>query len=313
MLEYLKGVIDLEIKNWTYEEYPSYVDSTIPTLKTTGDEIGVHYWENIEYLNGDGISLSLQILEPFTRNEPEKEYPCVIFVQGSAWMKQEKYKNLPQLNQLAKRGYVCALVEYRDSSQASFPAQIIDTRNAVRYLKKHAQDYHILSEQMILMGDSSGGHTVLFAGIMHDDESENNAFKGISAEVKGIISLYGASSVMDEDSYPSTLNHHMPDSPEGLMAGGIDLKEHKDICEKISFERNVTKEIDIVPVLLIHGSKDRTVNPKQSVNVYKQLKACEKDVSFYLLDGADHGGAEFWTDQVIDIEEEFIQRCIKLG
>ncbi len=39
------------------------------------------------------------------------------------------------------------------------------------------------------------------------------------------------------------------------------------------------------------------------------MKRCGKDVQMYLLDGADHGGAEFWSPQVMDIVQGFIERC----
>ena len=35
-----------------------------------------------------------------------------------------------------------------------------------------------------------------------------------------------------------------------------------------------------------------------------------KDVKLYLLEGADHGGSEFFSDDVLDIIEEFLQKII---
>lgn len=58
-----------------------------------------------------------------------------------------------------------AIVEYRHSGIAPFPAQAIDARNAVRFLRKNAADYLIDPEQIILSGCSSGGHTAVYAGM----------------------------------------------------------------------------------------------------------------------------------------------------
>ena len=77
----------MEIKAWTYEEYPGYSEE-VPgavRLKTTGDEVGVRYLHDVEYARVDDVPLHLQILLPFTRNEPDIIYPCLVFVQGSAW------------------------------------------------------------------------------------------------------------------------------------------------------------------------------------------------------------------------------------
>lgn len=303
----------MEIKDWLYEDFPEFTDNVdgVSVLPSDGKEIGVHYCPNIKYASVNGTDLHLQILRPFNRQNGETEIlPCIVFVQGSAWMKQNVYGQLPLMGNLARRGYVIACVEYRHSEIAPFPAQAIDTRNAVRFLKKNAQTYGIDPEKIILGGDSSGGHTAMFAGILHNDDSDENLFPGISGEVKGIINLYGSVSVMYEDGNPTTLNHHLPDSPEGLEMGGINLKEHPELCRKLSAECNIFPDTEIAPVLIFHGTKDRTVHTKQSVGLYKRLKECGKDVQLYLIAGGDHGGAEYWTEQILDIEEKFIKKCL---
>ena len=81
----------MEIKSWTYEEYPGYTEQVPGAVmqKTTGDEVGVRYLHDVEYARVSNVPLHLQILVPFTRNEPDKRYPCMVFVQGSAWMEQD--------------------------------------------------------------------------------------------------------------------------------------------------------------------------------------------------------------------------------
>ena len=131
----------MEIKDWTYEDFPEF-DQPVEgaeVLSTTGDEVGFAYFHDVEYANVDGIPLHLQIIKPFTRNEPEKIYPCIVFVQGSAWMKQDVYAKIPMLARLAGKGYVIAVVEYRHSGQAPFPAQALDARNAVRFMRKNSK------------------------------------------------------------------------------------------------------------------------------------------------------------------------------
>ena len=301
----------MEIKEWTYEEFPEFSDTPegVGLILSDGNEMECHMSCDEVYAEIDGYTLHLQILRPYTRNEGEMLLPCIAFVQGSAWMEQDVYQQLPMMTQLARRGYVLACVQYRPSSVAQFPAQVKDARNAVRYLKKNAEKYGIDPEKMILAGDSSGGHTAVFGGIIKDDDSEDNLFPGISADVKGILALYASSSVMREDGNPTTLNHHMPDSPEGMVMGGINLLERPDLCRKLSAECNIFPDTELPPILLFHGTKDRTVSTVQSVTLYCKLKECGKDVSLYLVKGGDHGGAEYWTKDVLDIEEAFFGKC----
>lgn len=39
------------------------------------------------------------------------------------------------------------------------------------------------------------------------------------------------------------------------------------------------------------------------------MKKTGHDVTLYLLRGADHGGSEFWSDQIIGIVDEFCKKC----
>ena len=84
---------------------------------------------------------------------------------------------------------------------------------------------------------------------------------------------------------PSTLNHHQPDSPEGMEMGGVDLRNNPDLCRKMSVECNINEDTPLPPILMFHGTKDRTVNPKISVVVYKLLKKYNKNVKleFWIL------------------------------
>ena len=78
----------------------------------------------------------------------------------------------------------------------------------------------------------------------------------------------------------------------------------------MSVECNISENVSLPPILMFHGTKDRTINPKVSIVVYEALKKYNKDVKLYLLEGADHGGSEFFSDNVLDIIEEFLQKII---
>jgi acetyl esterase/lipase len=304
----------METKAWTYDEFPDYTTqvSGATRLKTTGDETGVLLMPNIEYAHLDGISLYLQILKPCTRNKPERVYPCIVFIQGSAWMKQDVFMQCPMLARLAAKGYVIAVVQYRHSEIAAFPAQIQDAKNAIRYMRTHAGEYHLDPESIIVAGDSSGGHTAMFCGIIKDDSGlDANLFPGVSAEVKGIVNYYGAVSLMFDDGFPSTVNYGLPDSPEGMLMGGVNLRERPELRKRGSVECHITPELAIAPVLIFHGTKDRIVNCFLSVNLFQKLKAAGKDAMLYLVEGADHGGAEFWTDEVCCLVDAFAKKCIQ--
>lgn len=305
----------MEIKEWTYEEYPAFDEEVEGAIRihTTGDEKGTYIYSNVEYANMNGMPLHLQIITPQSRNmnkEAEK-YPCLVYVQGSAWLKQNINAKLGLLARLAEKGYVIAVVEYRNSEIASFPAVAVDTRNAIRFMKLHGAEYIVDTEKLFVGGDSSGAHAAMFSQIIQDDAQETNLYPGTNADVKGILSFYGANSVMLEDGMPSTLSHHLPNSPEGMQMGGLNLRKHPELCRKMSVECNVDENTNLPPVLMFHGTKDRTINPRVSVAVYNRLKQCGKDVKLYFLEGADHGGSEFWTEEIQEIVIQFFNEALE--
>lgn len=304
------------IKN--FKPFSENVEGAVK-IPTTGLEPGVMYMHDVEYAEIDGNKLHLQILIPTNRiemglrmsqNPAAAKYPCVVFTQGSAWFKQDVYAQVPNLSKLAVLGYVVAIVEYRHSGIAPFPAQAKDMRNAIRFLKANADKYNILPDKMIAAGDSSGGHTALFAGLLKDDDTPDNLFPGVSASVKGIINYYGSTTFMFPDSNPITPNHCLPDSPEGAVMGGKNLLENPELARALSVDCNINPDTEIAPVLNLHGTADFVVNCKCSVAVHNRLKECGKDTSLILIDGAGHGGNEFWTDEVLKHVTDFIKKCI---
>ena len=297
----------IEIKSYTYEEMPEFTPRAEGSFEIvmTGEEIQIEYLPNVIY---DG-ELRLQIIRPKQMNHPGKTYPCVVFVQGSAWMKQDIYRNIPNLSKLAALGYVVALVEYRHSGIAHFPSCIVDAKNAIRFLKKNAETYHVDVNKVIIMGDSSGGQVACLTGMTcNTDLLDENHYEGIDCTVKGIINLYGAIEVTLPYGFPTTPNHQLPDSPEGMYLG-FNIREN----EQKARVANALTYVDQTygPMLILHGTKDRLVYCEQSHRLYEAMKKADKDVALYYIKGADHGGAAFWTNEVVDLYHNFIQKCIK--
>lgn len=302
----------MEVKKWTYEEFPDYTETPegASRICTTGDEIYIRYIKDVEFACVDGVSLKLQILKPETRNEPDKKYPCLVYVQGSAWKEQDLYMTLCPLCGIAKLGYVVAVAQYRHSGQAVFPAQVQDAKNAVRFMRANAGRFCADPSRIAVGGDSSGGHTAVFCALVKDgDDMDRNMFPGVSAEIMGVLDYYGTVTLLMEDGFPTTTSHHTPRSPEGKLLGGVYVMEHRELAEAATAATHITPETVLPPVCIFHGTKDRTANVMQSVELYQKLKACGKDAELYLIEGADHGGAGFWTDEACAAADRFLRRC----
>jgi acetyl esterase/lipase len=93
----------------------------------------------------------------YTPEHPGK-YPAILDIHGGGWSQRQIESDRPMMERLAKRGFVTALVSYRISSEACYPAALHDCKAAVRYLRAHAEELHINPERIGVMGGSAGGH-----------------------------------------------------------------------------------------------------------------------------------------------------------
>jgi acetyl esterase/lipase len=270
----------------------------------------------VPYATKSGQELHLQIiLPPMPPLEPPDflpaaRYPLVVYVQGSAWLKQELGLSLPGLVEVARRGYVVAIVEYRPSTVAPFPAQVRDVATAIRFLRREAGRFGIDVSRIALWGDSSGGHTTLLTYLTEGDQGFSDEPLD-QAEPLGIgcfVDYYGPTDIGRMQEEPSIQDHGGADSPEGLLIGGVVLAEHPELVAPTVALNHLRAGQALKPLLMIHGSKDRIVPFGQSVRLHQALVAAGQLVEFYQLAGADHGGAPFWTDQVLDLVDEFIRR-----
>ena len=184
-----------EIKNTDFETFFQAVPQMkeVHHIKATGQEIYHVYKNDVVYVTRPEGERTLQMLVPEVKPESvQKKYPAILYVQGSAWLKQDQYKRLSAMADLARRGFVTAILQYRESNLATFPAQVQDAKTGIRFLRKHAEEYHIDVDNIFIMGDSSGGHTAVLAGITAGQNIlDTEDYNEYSCQVKAIVDFYG--------------------------------------------------------------------------------------------------------------------------
>ncbi len=291
----------------SYEDFPEAkaTHKGMKVLTIPKDQSQIQYKPNVKYITRDGLDLTLQILKP---KNAKKNLPCIVYVQGSAWFKQDVYGNLPQLAEFAKRGYIIAIVEYRPSTVSKFPAQIQDAKTAVRFMRKNAETYGVDTDNIFVWGDSSGGHTALMVGLTQNNaELDTDHYKDFGIKINGVIDFYGPTDISQMNYAPSTMDHTQAKTPEGMLIGGKNVLENVAEAAKTNPINYLEGLKNAAPILILHGSKDRLVPFQQSVLLADALKKNNFAYTFYQLKGADHGSSEFWTKEIFDIVENFIK------
>ena len=268
---------------------------------------------DVPYVDREGVALTLQMLLPRERpfqEETIEKWPLVVFVQGSGWRKQNLYANYPLILRMCQRGYTMAIVEYRASDDAPFPAQIEDAKAAVRYLRKNADLYRIDKDRIAIWGDSSGAHTAVMTAVTGDRLFVTDDYAEEPLSLRCVVDWFGPVDINKMADYPSAADHTAPDSPEGILFGGVDVKLHPEKADIASPLKYICKEQPLPPFLIMHGGSDALVPFNQSVRLYEKLRACGKDVRFYKLIGANHGFDGFHCDEALDLVEAFLKEYL---
>ena len=236
-------------------------------------------------------------------------YPLIIYIQGSAWMKQDRYKALALLSRYVRKGYAVASVEYRESACAQWPCQLIDVKSAIRYMKANADIYGIDKNRTAVVGNSSGGHLSLMTALtMGMEEFDDDVCPEEDSNVICCVDFYGPSNLTNINAAPRAAFYAtVPprNSAEELLLGGIDVLKEPEPAMKASPINYVTAEKELPPFLIMHGDEDGLVPFDQSVQMYETLKAAGKDVEFYKVLGAGHG-MEFYSEEVMEVVFNFL-------
>lgn len=269
------------------------------------------------YADSVCCKLKMHILEPVVHagvpeeeKKKEKKWPCIVYIQGSAFHKQWLWDHISRHIRMAEQGYLVAIVEYRPSEIAPFPAQMQDAKTAVRFLKKYSEKYHIDTEHMAIAGDSSGGHTALLAGFTGDEGPDTDLYGEYSASVNCIIDLYGPTVFSLMNYYESSQNHYAPDSPEGFEIGQKNVLENLELADQTIPMNYLSEEKDTPPLLIIHGGRDMLVPFNQSCQLYEYMRKLGKKVTFYKIQDGNHGCLGFDNDQVLEIILDFLKEHI---
>lgn len=258
------------------------------------------YSQDWEYYDYGNCKRYLQILFPYKREmKKEEKYPLILFIPGSAWHKQEMYNDIPQYATLAKCGYVVAVMQYRESDIAPFPAQVEDVCNALNFIPSIAENFHIDTEQIFLMGNSSGGHIAMMTALF----SEHGLCKKIP-EISGIILESASTDIMICSRNP--LPPWMQVRPSAVLLGVDKIEGNEDLAKKASCGMYITKDIELPPVLLLHSELDPIVSVENSRVLYDNLAATGHEAKYYELEGNDaHGGATYFDSEVLSIIQKF--------
>lgn len=218
----------------------------------------------------------LDLYEPATG---EVRYPLVIIIHGGGWVVGDKRGDLPMaaIPGLLDSGYAVASINYRLTSEGVFPAQLLDAKAAVRFLRANADAFHLDPDRIAVVGESAGAHLALLLGttadVPHfDDPALGNP--GVSSAVQAVVDFYGPADLTTADTQ-RTLNASCPSEPDPNIASllGSPPAAAGDLAAAASPVFYLHPSQSLPPFFIAHGDADCVVPYQQSVELHEAIEA----------------------------------------
>jgi acetyl esterase/lipase len=214
----------------------------------------------------------------------------VVWIHGGGFLRGNR-KKVPELRApLLTRGIAVASIEYRLSQEATFPAQLYDVREAIRYLRAHSTELGIDPSAFGLWGASAGGHLAALAGLTGNREQldgEGDVSGDVS--VRAVANAYGLTDVTASapPSDVSTVPGLTGTRSVAELFLGAAPDERPELARAASPVLHVRQ--DAPPFQTCHGTADPLVSWAQSWNLHKALVGAGAESELFLLDGYRHG------------------------
>jgi acetyl esterase/lipase len=250
---------------------------------------GTVLYGNIPYAND---TLKGHLLDIYLPHTSRSSYPIVIWIHGGGWRKGDKYGEMDYMNntvkELINNGYAIASIDYRYSTKAKFPAQIIDCNQAIEFLYNNAAKYHLDRDKFALIGYSAGGHLAALVGSSNNNTINSFYFNREQPhfKIKLVIDFFGINDLTALKGIGATDPH----SGVTLLLGAS-AADRPDLANMASPVTYIDR--DDPPFLVVHGDKDEAVDVSQSVLLNAKLKVSGIKNELVIVPGAPHAGEMF--------------------
>jgi acetyl esterase/lipase len=232
---------------------------------------------DITYCTIDGVPLKMDLYFPTKANGPHQ---VLLYFHGGSFTSGDKRQGsgIIDIPAMTGRGYAVATVNYRLMPKYPFPAEVIDAKCAIRFLRAHADEYNLLTEKIGIWGGSAGGHLAAMVGLTNDTPAYDvGEFLDQSSHVDAVVDMFG----------PMDLSLPMGWLQRWLLrrAFGTDSPNDARLIEASPIQY-VTR--DAPPFLILHGEQDTAVPVEQAQVLYQKLSDKEVVATLVIVENANH-------------------------
>jgi len=282
--------------------------STYDVIVTTG----------LTYREVDRDLLSADLYKPVTELPP----PIVVYVHGGGFQFGSRRDDADtRLRALAQHGLAVLSIDYRLAPAARFPAQILDVRAAVEWIRSQAPQLGLDGERIALWGASAGASLASLAALTscsaHSDSVSSEPADHVDlaeCRVGAVVAWFGLSDLLDSASRSWLEAEILPFAFEAALLG-VDTSaavigdpEVAGRARRASPLSWVTA--DAPPFLIAHGDRDRITPISQSQKLHDALVRVGASSTFCTVGGAGHEDRAFESEAHLALTAAWIKAAV---
>ncbi|MDT0649516.1 pectinesterase family protein [Autumnicola edwardsiae] len=254
--------------------------------------------ENVVFKKTPEKDIKADVYMPKAENG--QKYPGVLLIHGGGWLTGSKENERVMAQHLAQNGYIAVTAAYRLGTEAIYPAGVLDLKDAVKWMRKNAEKYHIDKSNIAVLGASAGAQLATLIGVTPDAEIYNTENNSFSDNVQAIVNIDGIVSFVH------------PEAEEGWMAGTW-LGGSKDQKPEVWKEASPLEYVDknTPPTLFInssyarfHAGRDDMTEILEENDIYHEVHTLENSPhSFWLMHP--------WFEETLNLTTAFLDKVLQ--
>lgn len=185
-------------------------------------------------------------------------------------------------------GFSAAIIYY-SLKPVKFPEPLLDTAEAVAFIRKNADSWFIDKDKIVLIGFSAGGHAAASLGAYWDSPLIKNltALKAEDIKPNALVLSYPVITADENFCHRGSIECLLGNLSEKEKENLTALTESKTIRDVISIEKHITK--DFPPPFIWHTLTDETVPAENTILLISALKKNGIDFEYHLFSRGRHG------------------------
>ncbi|MBM7515144.1 alpha/beta hydrolase [Nocardioides nitrophenolicus] len=217
---------------------------------------------------------------------PAAGAPVLLQVHGGGWtIGNKEQQGLPLMQHMAARGWVCVAINYRLAPRDPWPAQIVDVKAAIAWIREHIAEYGGDPSYIAITGGSAGGHLTALAAVTPNAPEFQPGFESADTSLQAAVPYYGVYDLAGASGLRTA--ELMRDKFLAPVVFKRSPRSERAVFEQASPLLRVTA--DVPDFFVVHGSRDTLVDVGQARAFVAALRATSKrTVTYAELPGAQH-------------------------